>query len=101
MPSKDPFYGSYAWQQQRKRVFQRDNYRCTHPGCRRIGKQAGGRTRLICDHYGPRRLRTYWPRVSLRQWTARGRRPELYPDAWCRTLCEQHSGKADGARRYT
>lgn len=88
MPSDDPFYGTYAWKQQRGRVFDRDGYRCRK--CKAIGKQAGGFVRLICDH----------KRVSLRTWRSWGRAPEDYPDAWCETLCDTCSGRKDGGVRY-
>lgn len=79
-------YRRSSWKRgpQRKRVYERDGYRCRY--CGRPGKQIGGNRVLSLQHLVPERV------------LARlGREPF---DSELVTACLQCHGRADGGRRY-
>lgn len=78
-------YQSREWKvHQRKRVYERDGYRCRK--CGAAGKQIGGRATLSLQHL-----------IAEQVLAMRGRRAE---DHELITLCLRCHGRADGGRRY-
>lgn len=85
-------YNTAEWKHhQRRRVFERDGYRCqAHrlglPICGAPGKQIGGTRTLTLAHLIPERVLAMRGRVA--------------EDSELATVCRQCHGRADGGRRY-
>jgi 5-methylcytosine-specific restriction endonuclease McrA len=82
---RNPAYQTAEWKRhQRKRVYERDGYRCRK--CGALGKQKGGKVTLSLQHMLPERLLRRLGRPAV--------------DSELVTLCLSCHGKMDGGRRY-